>query len=89
MMEPRPSKNLSEESLLRTAKTYGDVYEMILDTNRRVDALEQRLVAMGNNCLGTLARSLLSSPMTRRALQVLGSVVSVLLILKKLYSYRK
>lgn len=89
VMEPRPSKNLSEESLLRTAKTYGDVYEMILDTNKRVDALEQRLTAIGNNCLGTLARSLLASPLTRKALQVLGVVISVLLILKKLYSYRK
>lgn len=89
VMEPRPSKNLSEESLLRSAKTYGDVYEMILDTNRRVDALEQRITAIGNNCLGTLARSLLSSPKTQRAIKVLGAVISILLILKKLYSYRK
>jgi hypothetical protein len=89
VMEPRPSKNLSEESLLRTAKTYGDVYEMILETNKRVDALEQRLAGLLSNSLGTLAKSFLSSPLTRRVAQALGIAVSLVLILKKMYHYRK
>lgn len=89
VMEPRPSKNLSEESLLRTAKTYGDVYEMILETNKRVDALEQRLTAFGSNCMGTMAKSIVSSPLTRRVAQALGIAISLLLVLKKIYSYRK
>lgn len=46
VMEPRPSKNLSEESLVMSpfvSKPLGDLYEMVLETNKRLDLLEKQM----------------------------------------------
>ena len=43
VMEPRPAKNLSEESLLIVAKPFGELTEMILETNKRIDMIELKV----------------------------------------------
>lgn len=48
VMEPRPAKNLSEESLLMVAKPFGELTEMILETNKRIDVIEAKLENISN-----------------------------------------
>lgn len=71
VMEPRPSHNLSEESLMRNVKSYGEVYEMLLDLNRRVEILEHQLEAFVQRfSLGWL-KSLFESPLAGKIFKVL------------------
>lgn len=71
VMEPRPIKASSEESLLRTGRSYNEVYELLMETNRRLDLLEQRLNAFLERwSLGALRLYLKGRPILARALQV-------------------
>lgn len=70
VMEPRPLKNLSEESLIRTAKSYTEVYELLLETNRRIDLLEMKINALVQQSPLSKLAGLLEHKVMQRGLKV-------------------
>lgn len=59
VMEPRPTKNFSEDSLFKGSKTIYEVYDLLLETCKRVDILEEQVKNLRTPCIHSFCSFLL------------------------------
>ena len=69
VMEPRPTKSFSEDSLFKGSKTIYDVYDLLLETCKRVDILEEQVKSLQTPCIHSFCTYMLKHYST--ALRVL------------------
>lgn len=89
VMEPRPGKNTSEQSLLRASASVADIYEMLAEINKRISALDERFSTLMEHWPEIFWNRLRKSGSILLALKVISSLTTLLLVLQFIRKMRK
>lgn len=89
VMEPRPGKNISEESLLRGSPSVADIYELLVELNKRISIIDERLESL-NMAWPRLIWNRLGSPnLVWHLCKAATSVISLLFLVRFILKFRK